>query len=462
MTVSVRVGVVLLPVLLLVLATVWSAFSGRPQLLLWLGTAFQILLSSLIFRERKRWLQPLGTSIFTLYLIALVWLWLGIGTTDLDHGYLRFAQALLLLVSMAIFAMQVMADTDARKIHQAYLLAQRLSNRKDWPADLASCQTLPEVKALREALHMDATPAFALLRDTRPQVQIAALAALEFRRDWRPGQAELVLEVAQNSLEPTIRAAAVSALANVDDQYLIEWLTDFLCDTSPEVRRAATGALLWDTERRWAWIRSAVRHTLSESEFQEDGPLLHSGQLLSVEAMHDLNAWVTEKGILAVRSAQTLVVHYGRALNENPDATLTQNLRRQIEDAHTPPVLRIELAQLLKNNQLLDRALQEKLLDPFNPAPLRLVAAEALLAAEVHAGAVATLRDIARMPNRDIALATADVVQRRLGIDLGLAVGQPLPQGNSRQAAEVTRRVMTWANQCDPADAEANQEPLHN
>ena len=55
------------------------------------------------------------------------------------------------------------------------------------------------------------------------------------------------------------------------------------------------------------------------------------------------------------------------------------------------------------------------------------------------------LRDLARLPNREIALETADVVQRRLGVDLGLALGEPPPPNHSRQAAEVTRRLMQWA-----------------
>jgi hypothetical protein len=43
--------------------------------------------------------------------------------------------------------------------------------------------------------------------------------------------------------------------------------------------------------------------------------------------------------------------------------------------------------------------------------------------------------------------AEAAVVQRRVGVDLGLGLGQPLPPVQSRQAAEITRRVMHWATQ---------------
>src|SRR5262249_11259451 len=108
---------------------------------------------------------------------------------------------------------------------------------------------------------------------------------------------------------------------------------------------------------------------------------------------------------------------------------------------------RIELANLLHQNHFLDRDLQESLLDPVNPAPLRLIAAEALLEFGDHPGAIAALRDVARLPNREIALSTANIVQRLLGVELGLPLSQPLPPLQSRLAAEVTRRVMAWASE---------------
>jgi hypothetical protein len=70
-----------------------------------------------------------------------------------------------------------------------------------------------------------------------------------------------------------------------------------------------------------------------------------------------------------------------------------------------------------------------------------------LLNASSHDRAISALYEVARLPNREIALATAAVVQRCLNVDLGLPIGQPLPPVNSRQAAEVTRRVMLWAAQ---------------
>src|SRR5262249_59358764 len=130
------------------------------------------------------------------------------------------------------------------------------------PAGLDACRSLPEVKALREALHLDAGPAIPLLHCPRPQVQIAAPAALDFRQRWRPGQAEAVVQVALRAEESAVRAAALSALANIEDRVLIETLAEFLRDPGPQVRRAAAEALLWDSEHRWTWIRYAVRRSL--------------------------------------------------------------------------------------------------------------------------------------------------------------------------------------------------------
>ena len=128
---------------------------------------------------------------------------------------------------------------------------------------------------------------------------------------------------------------------------------------------------------------------------------------------------------------------------------MVSDLKRQLADPHAPPLLRLEVARALRCGGWLDSAIQEKLLDPANPALLRLQAAEALLNGAPHPRALATLYDVARLPNREIALATAAIVQRCLNVDLGLPCGQPLPPVNSRHAAEVTRRVMSWACQME-------------
>jgi hypothetical protein len=446
-TLAMRFLILLLPAALLFLSVPHT--EGTSQKMLLLGGIFQVLVCFLTLLSQRGWREPVGPSVITLYLIGLGWLWIvqGMEPQFSQNWYPHLAQSLLLIVPLSVFAVQTLTNTGAASLRRARVLAQRLADRKDWPADLWACRDLPEVKAFRESLYLDATPALNLLHHPRLPVRVAALAALEFRTNWRAGQVELVLHVAQASEEPIVRAAAVYALANADDRLLIERLAEFLRDPSWEVRRAAVESLLWDSERRWPWLRHSVRHCLSDPACQEDGPLRPAGQLLPDEAVADLNAWASEKGVLALRAAQSLGVHYLTALNEQMDPSLVQALQERVADPHAPPVLRLELAGVMKDVGTWDKGYLERLLDPSNPASLRLLAAEMLLHDGAHDRAVAALHDIARLPNREIALATAEVVQRRLGVDLGLPVGQPLPAAHSRQAAEVTRRVMVWAAQ---------------
>jgi HEAT repeat protein len=422
--------------------------TGNNAAMLSLGTAFQVIVCGLSFLTTRNWRQPVGPSIITLYLIALCWMWWADDPTD---WYTYLARSVLLAVPVAIFGWQTLMDSGAPAIRRAQLLTDRLTRRRDWP-DLAACAKLPEVKALREAIYLDAAPALALLGDKRPQVRLAALAALEFRKNWKPGQPELVLKMAREARDPALRCAAVTALANVDDRTLVEHVAEFLRDSGPEVRRAAAEALLWDSERRWSWIRHSIRRMLADPLYELDGPLWYEGQPLTLEALKDLNSWASEKGVLSVRAAQTLAVHYSRMLAEGAEETLPEALREQLASPHTPAVLRLELARLLQSAQELDPETVDKLMAASNPASLRLIAIETLLGDPEDPRkkeAVSSLRELARLPNREIALAAADLVQRRLGVDLGLAVGQPLPSVNSRQAAEITRRVMFWATQPD-------------
>jgi hypothetical protein len=446
--IMIRIGLLFLPAAVLLVCAL-----GRPHLALWLGIIFQLgfIVGLRVMNGPRGW-HVLGMPALVSYLTAISWLWLGVGIHEPTDPVFHFAVSVLLVVSLCVFGLQILSDSGAQEMRNARMLARRLEDRRNWPEDLAGCRALPEVKALREAVHIDPVPALAMLLQPRPQIRIAALAALEFRKHWEPGQAELVLSVAQHAQEPEVRAAAIMALANVDDRLLVERLAEYLRDPSPEVRRAATEALLWNTERRWPWIRPAIRAALADSICEQDGPLIPNGQMLSAEAMNDLTAWAAEKGIMAIRAALTLGVHYERLLNQERDNFLIQDLQQQLANPNAATPLRMELARLLKKDNLLPRDLHEKLLDSANPAPLRLIAAEALLAEGKHPAAVVALREVARLPNREIALATAEIVQRRLGMDLGLSLGQELPPVQSRQAADVTRRVMTWAAQNENAD----------
>jgi HEAT repeat protein len=439
-----RVAIMLTPAALLMGESLRTS-DERLAVTLWIGTGFQFVVCLLCLVTPRSWRQPVGPSAVVLFVIGLGWLWLGASARD--DWYTHVAFATFLIVPVVLFSAQVFHDTGAPMLRRARILAERLGKRNDWSSDLAACKLLPEVKELREALALDAAPALVLLDDPRPHVRIAALAALEFRKRWWTGQAELVLQAAHRAEEAPVRAAAVMALGNLDDPSLISSLAGYLRDRSWEVRRAATEALLWDCEHRWTLLRQAIRATLNDSAFQDDGPLRFECALLPIEAVRDLNAWANEKGVLGQRAALTLGFHYGRILNDRHEPALLSQLREQLANRHSPPALRMELARLLQSHKELDFDLQEKLLDTANPAPLRLLASEALLATCSHPGAVAALHDLAHLPNREMALATADVVQRRLSVDMGLSHGQPLPPVHSRQATEVTRRLMAWAAQ---------------
>ncbi len=441
-----RLGLLFVPVSLLFAASLRAPEHAAG--LLWLGTLFQALACLLAVLTRQGWREPAGPALIMLYVIALAWLLLGTAGGGADW-FLHLAKAVLLVVPLGFFAGQCLRDSGAPALRRARQLAQRLADRKDWPDDLQAVRLLPEVKALREALHVDAEPALALLGSPRAPVRVAALAALEFRQNWRPGQPQMVLHLAQRAPEPEVRAAAVNALANLDDRSLIEPLADFLSDPSPIVRLAAGEALLWNTEGQWDWVRPAVRQALAHSACQEDGPLNLGGNCLSDEAVADLTAWAAEKGVLAMRAALTLGTHYAHALSAGARPEVLNELRRQLSDVRAPAMLRFELARLLQQHRELGPDLLRQLLTPSAPAPVRLIAVEALLAQGPCPEAVAALHELARLPNREIALATGDVIQRRFGIDLGLPRGQALPPVQTRLAADVARRVLLWSAQQD-------------
>jgi HEAT repeat protein len=385
-----------------------------------------------------------GAALFT-FLLALVCV--TAAGLLIEDWFLALSQGILLVASLLLFGHQVLVASGAGELRRAQVLAARLAARKNWPVKLDDCRTLPDVKALREALQVDAAPALNLLRERRPEIRIAALAALEFRKHWRRGQAETVLDLAQREPDALVRATALSALANVDDPLLVNRLAGFLRDPDEHVRRAASEALLWDGGRRWSGIRLLVRTALADASLATSVPIVPTGQSLPPEAFKDLTAWTSETGLLSVRSARTLSALYDRALGERDDQHLIEDLRRQTLSSKCPSCLRIELAHLLKRRGLLDRKLYEVLLDRLNPVPLRLLAAESLLEGGESARALTALREVARLPNREIALAIAALVQGRLGVEMGLPPNQPPPPLNSRHAAEITRRVMLWGSE---------------
>jgi hypothetical protein len=359
-------------------------------------------------------------------------------------------------VPVWLFGVQILHDSGATGIRHARQLAARLAARVSWPSDWSEIRQLPEVQAFREALHVDAAPALELLVNPRVGVRLAALAALEFRSTWRPGQTAQVLHIAQRAVEPELRAAAVNALANTEDRVIVEALGELMRDPNPLVRRSATEAILWNTDSHWPWLRGPVRLALAAPVCQDDGALRLTGQPLCPEAVNDFNAWAAEKGVSAYRAALTLSLHYNRLLSAGSDPQQVEKLRAQLIEPRTPPMLRLELARLLHHYRELEEKHFRPLLDPGMPAPVRLIAVEALLGRSQCPEALVALHDLARLPNREIAMHTADVIQRRLGVDLGLPRDMPLPPVNSRIAAEVARRVLMWATNHEVSDQQPN------
>ena len=318
------------------------------------------------------------------------------------------------------------------------------------------------MKALREALHIDASPALDLLSNPRPEVRVAALAALEFRQNWRPGQPQVILQLAQHAIEPEVRSAAINALANVDDRTTIEALAEFLRDSSPLVRQTAAEALLWNTEQNWPWIRLAVRRASGRSRVRKrwaDTPRREHPDCRGGGRSDRVDF---RKGrAIAAGGADARLPLYSRVVvgagydvgGDAAPPARRKAIRRRCYDWSWPACC-TSIANWIC-------PLLRQLLDPANPAPLRLIAVEALLEHGDSTEAVSTLHDLARLPNREIALGIAQVVQRRLGVDLGLPRDEPLPPVHSRLAAEVARRVLIWASHhgASPEVAIRGEEP---
>ena len=446
-----RIGVLLLPLALLLVAGVRQAHAEAQFFRLGVGVQAVACLAALVVTRLGK--ESSSTAVILLYVIALGCI--VVGSPGQQDWLLHVARSIILVVPVVFFALQCLRDSGATTIRRARSLAARIQARKDWPSDLMKCRQLPEVKALRECLHIDASPALEMLADHRPAVRIAALAALEYRLSWRPGQTEVILQLARRAQEPEVRATALNALASSEDRCMIESLGELLRDNSALVRQTATEALLWNSDQRWYWLRDLIRNALNDPNCQDDGPLHLGGSALTRETLNDLHAWCAEKGLISHRAAQTLGTYYGQMLAVRGTPELSDRLRRYLLEPATPAMLRVELAKLLTDHSELDVGALQQLIQSTMPAPVRLIGVERLLANGPSPEAVAALHELARLPNREIALATAEVIQRSLGIDLGVPRDEELPSVHSSAAADIARRVLIWANQDD-----LSMEPL--
>ncbi len=434
-----------LPVVLLGLAALrishantrlWLVLGGAIELIavLWWTYGSPLGYRSAIF--------PVG--IFSL--LAAIWFW---KCPDQSDWFISFAMSLLLLGPLLMLGVEFALHAGLPNLRQAHRLIRRLRRRRDWPKALSEIRFLPEVRLLREAVRQDALPVWSLLNHPHLTMRIAGLAALEFRPYWHPNQAEWLMRFLQPTHEPAMRAATIRALGDIDDPYLLDTFELCLRDPVHEVRQATAEVLLTRSEHLWPRFRQALHGVLSDPRFRKDGPLNEElPTLLPSHAVNDLLGWAGESGPIAARATMTLITHFRRMLQENPSREVIDRLSQSMLNPKFPAILRVELAHLLREEEKLDFELTKQLLGPNHPSGLRLLAAEALLLENPRQlDAIEVLKEIARQPNRELALTTASIVQRCLRIDLGLPWGQPLPSPHSRQAAEVTRRVMAWAMQ---------------
>lgn len=408
------------------------------------GAGVQVLFLLIFLRAHPVWRPPISASVVILYLVALGWAW--VPTRGSSDWAVSTGQGILLFGAVGLIALHDLVRTGAEALRRANKWSRRIANRSHWPANLIDCRTIPEVNALRSAIPLEAGPALALLNDPRPEVQIAALGALEFRSFWRKGEAELVLRVGRHSPEAQVRAAAVYALAGVRTEELIDALGTFLRDPVLEVRQAAAESLIWGGDVRWPFSRDSFHEALADPKLAADGALYLGAARLPAAAIADLTTWAADGAPLSIRSIQTLIEQYDRSLRDMERPELPSELAGAMLDSDTPPGLRIELASLLRDHQMLGPDLLDRLTNPDQPGPMRLFAAEVLLRINrSDPDGLDVLRGLARQPNREIAVQIGAILQRILGLDIGIEPG-PLPAPTSKMATDIARRVLAWAN----------------
>ncbi len=390
------------------------------------------------------WRPPASAKAVGFFLLAYAALWL-----DTARLYDRsadpaapFLRGTLLVVAVALLVVHDLTRTGLGPRRKALAVARRLTARTRWPDSPQGFAELGDVRGLQAAVRDDPGPALDLLADPRPEVRRAALAALTGRPFWRPAESALVLGAAKTP-DPAVKVMALTALARATDPNSVAGLTGFLRDPSPEVRAAAGAALMVDPAR-WPVIRDAVREALAAPALAADGPLPGAADRLTPMAVCDLTSWAAEHEPLAGRSVRTLAEYFAVRLQSGQFPQLPADLGRLVTDPQTPTALRVELAGLLRGLNLLPPELLDRMTDADQPGPVRLLAAELMLAANpTDAEAIDVLRGLARQPNRETAITIARLLQAYLGLDLGLPAGPIAAQ--SRPAAEVAKRVLAWA-----------------
>ena len=434
------VGLLLLPAILVLTAS--TGKTGIPRSID-VGIAVFLTLEAM-FLVNRFGPNRAANSWFLAAFYTFAFADLRFNSPDLTSPVTHAGLAISLLVPVGVVVWRELGSALAGNVRQAKLRIRKLLLFKDWPAQYAEYRNLSVVRDLRKAVRENPAPVLPLLAHPDIRVQVAVLTALECQAVWKRGQAEAVIHRANLTEEPAVRAAAVVALANVKKPRHLVCLLPFLRDRVADVRRAAALSILWDANNRWPNIRGAVRVALAEAHAEKDGPLPCSGQLPPA-ALDDLVGWSCETGAIGRRSTQTLLRHCKKAIQEDGSPEAVGRVIDLVLNAKVPPGLRVELAHKLQAADAFPVEIGARLLAPTEPTMLRLMAAASLLAHRDDPRAVVVLREAAQQPNRQIALTAAGMIQKFLGVDMGLPVGGELPAPNSRPAAEVARRVLRWA-----------------
>jgi hypothetical protein len=422
----------------------------------WIGVAAVVLAGlggSLAWSKAKGNLTSYPAAVILLYLVAVVITW----WVPSSEGMASLGRGVLLLAAALVWAGHELHSSGAEPLRRAWAASRAVQQHKQWPVHLEECLQVPVVQRLRQIVQdqREIRPVLPLLTSPRPPVQLAALHALAYRTHWYAGEAEYVLQATGNSAHVPVRVATVQALAAVHGAELLAALTAFLRDPAEEVRYHTTAVLLWQAEQRWPLIRESIRDVLADPLYPLDGPLFTdfdpaAGLRLPGAAIADLITWAAEPPPLAPRAILTLIAYFRSELQAGLQPEWTAELVELMLHPDTPPTLRVELAALLRDFDLLSPEVLDRLTNVDQPAPMRLFAAEMMLRINPHdPDGIDVLRGLARQSNRELAVQVALILQTYLGLDLGIDPQSP-PAPSSKAAAELTRRLLQWANQCNP------------
>ncbi|MFO0935886.1 MAG: hypothetical protein U0798_05125 [Gemmataceae bacterium] len=394
-------------------------------------------------RSHPAWRPPHSIPVIAIYVVAACWLWGD--PKNSAEPLVRFSRGGLAVIGVGIFFISELFRTGAEPRRRAAGICRRLLNRPNWPITLIECRLIPEVQELRHAVRRDMSPVVRLMADPRPEVRAAGFSALEGRKHWTAKEARLVLGAARQTVEPEVRAIAAYSLGGVCQVEVVQEVAGFLRDPAAEVRSAAAAGLLQDGGSRWPQIRDFVKAAFGDPRYVSDGGLPGVTGLLPVLATVDLVAWSTEGGLIAERSCRTLLEHHHYHLKSANRVTYAAELGRQLFDQKLSTDLRVGLSRLLKKHDFLDRTILDRMTNSEQPGPIRLMAAEILIADDVNnSDGLDVLRGLGRQQNREISLAIARILQTYLGMDMGLPSARVAP--HSKQAGEIVRRVMMWAS----------------